>query len=84
MTDELWLPTLVTDTPQAGFELAVKLSRLGAMVEARADGDEGSRLSEPRDPTRLIAPAHLIALNFQIIAAANDWWRRRDTDRSRQ
>ena len=28
MTD-IWLPTLMVDTPQAGFDLAVKLSRVG-------------------------------------------------------
>jgi hypothetical protein len=26
----------------------------------------------------MIAPAHVIALNFQTIAAANDWWRHRE------
>ena len=26
---EQWLPTLITETPQAGFELAVTLSRRG-------------------------------------------------------
>ena len=29
MSDQPWLTTLITDTPQAGFELAVTLSRRG-------------------------------------------------------
>ena len=27
--DESWLPTLKTDTPEQGFQLAIKLSRMG-------------------------------------------------------
>ena len=30
---------------------------------------------EPDDASQLIGAAHVIALNFQTIAAANDWWR---------
>jgi hypothetical protein len=77
--DDLWLPTLKTDTPQDGIELAVKLSDLGFMV---SQGSENSRLSlcTPHEytPSQLIAAAHVIALNFQTIAAANDWWRHRN------
>jgi len=29
MSSDLWLSTLITETPQAGFELAIKLSRMG-------------------------------------------------------
>lgn len=29
MTDDLWLTSLQTDTPQEGFELAIMLSRRG-------------------------------------------------------
>ena len=29
MSDETWLTTLITETPQQGFELAIKLSRMG-------------------------------------------------------
>jgi hypothetical protein len=34
---EVWLPSLKTDTPQAGFELAVKLSRMGVKVTQPSD-----------------------------------------------
>jgi hexameric tyrosine-coordinated heme protein (HTHP) len=76
MLDEIWLPTLNTNTPQEGFELAVKLSRLVVMV-AQSRDDESQRTGpvQPDDAWQLIGAAHVIALNFQTIAAANDWWR---------
>jgi hexameric tyrosine-coordinated heme protein (HTHP) len=76
MLDEIWLPTLNTNTPQEGFELAVKLSRLAVMV-AQSYGED----TQPTSPMHqdgdslLIGAAYVIALNFQTIAAANDWWR---------
>jgi Hexameric tyrosine-coordinated heme protein (HTHP) len=73
---DIWLPTLKTDTPQAGFELAVKLSRHG--VKATQPSDEirtQLRAAYDHDSAQLIAASHVIALNFQTIAAANNWWR---------
>jgi Hexameric tyrosine-coordinated heme protein (HTHP) len=76
MLDEIWLPTLTTSTPQEGFELAVKLSRLAVMV-AQSYGKDSQRASPMQQDgdSQLIGAAHVIALNFQTIAAANDWWR---------
>ena len=65
MTD-VWLPSLKTETPQAGFELAVKLSRMGV------------KLTQPSDQVRShlrAAASHVIAVHFQTVAAANNWWR---------
>ena len=79
--DESWLPTLNTSTPQEGFELAVKLSRLGMMVsQSRNDVRKESRPVHRRDRAQLIAAAHVIALNFQTIAVANEWWRHSSTE----
>jgi len=76
MLNEIWLPTLNTNTPQEGFELAVKLSRLAVMVSQSSDDNRhGARPAQPNDASQLIGAAHVIALNFQTIAAANDWWR---------
>jgi Hexameric tyrosine-coordinated heme protein (HTHP) len=76
MPDEIWLATLNTNTPQEGFELAVKLSRLAVMVARSYDDDSQRTGPMERDGTsQLVGAAHVIALNFQIIAAANDWWR---------
>jgi hypothetical protein len=75
--DDLWLSTLQTATPQEGFELAAKLWQLGMLLSQAAD-DVGKGPGADRRATRtqLIAAAHVIALNFQTIAMANDWWRR--------
>jgi hypothetical protein len=76
MMDDNWLPTLETDSPQEGIELAVKLSRLGMMLSQPSNHiEKETRGSKTLSPTQLIAAAHVIALNFQTIAAANDWWR---------
>lgn len=77
--DDLWLATLKTETPQDGIELAVKLSRLGVMLSQPSDDlSKGSHLTRKHSPPQLIAMAHVIALNFQTVAAANDWWRSRN------
>ena len=72
MLDEMWLPTLHTNTPQEGFELAVKLSRLAIMV-LQPCNDDGQGPMQPDNASQLVGAAHVIALNFQTIAAANDW-----------
>jgi hypothetical protein len=76
--DDLWLPTLKTETPQEGIELALKLSDLGYMLCQSSDESlQASRTNEKYTRSQLIAAAHVIAVNFQTIAAANDWWRHR-------
>ena len=75
MTDT-WLPTLLTDTPQAGFDLAVKLSRMG--VKKTQPSDEvrtNLRAAYDHDSAQLIASSQVIAINFQTVSAANNWWR---------
>jgi hypothetical protein len=41
---------------------------------------KGSRPVHRHDRAQLIAAAHVIALNFQTIAAANEWWRHSSTN----
>jgi hypothetical protein len=83
MMDDIWLPTLQTDSPQEGIELAVKLSRLGMMLsQSSNDIDKESRGSKTLSSAQLIAAAHVIALNFQTIAAANDGWRHESARRN--
>lgn len=75
-TDETWLPSLVTDTPQAGFALAVKLARMGVKTTqpdvAVLKRERGEYAGDAED---LIAASHVIAVHFQTIAAANGYWR---------
>ena len=76
MGAETWLPTLITNTPQEGFELAVTLARKGVST-TQTDKAVLKSLREDyaRDPDSLIAASHVIAVHFQTIAAANDHWR---------
>lgn len=71
-----WLPTLQTDTPEEGFALAVKLSRMGVKT-TQPDIDElkKGRKQYARDPDLLIDASRVIAVHFSTIAAANDYWR---------
>ena len=73
---DLWLPTLITDTPQAGFELAVTLSRRG--VKTTQPDVEVLKQLRPvyaNDADSLTAASQVIATNFQTIAVANNYWR---------
>ncbi len=71
-----WLPTLAAPTPQAGFELAIKLARMGVKPTQPSDAvRQELRVAYERDADALIASSHVIAVHFQTIAAANNWWR---------
>lgn len=74
---ETWLPHLTTQTPQEGFDLAVRLAR---MAVKKTQPDETVReMLRPRyasDTGDLIASSHVVAVHFATIAAANDYWRR--------
>jgi len=71
-----WLPDLITATPQEGYQLAITLSRKG-VTETQGDMDvlTTQRPVYARDPDDLIAASQVIAIHFQTIAAANDYWR---------
>ena len=73
---ELWLPSLQTATPQAGFDLAVKLARTG-LQSTQPDDSVRSRLraANDQDSAQQMATSHIIAVHFQTIAAANNYWR---------
>jgi hypothetical protein len=70
-----YLPTLKTDTPEQGFELALKLSRL-AVKMTQPDEETRSHLRTvyETDPNALIASSQVVATNFQTVAAANGHW----------
>ena len=76
MTNEVWLPSLMTKTPQEGFELAIILSRRGVKY-TQPDVEVLKRLrpdyAESADS--LTAASQVIAINFQTVAAANNYWR---------
>ena len=71
-----WLPTRLAPTPQAGFELAIKLARMGVkMTQPNDVTRQELRAVYERDADALIASSHVIAVHFQTVATANNWWR---------
>ena len=75
---EIWLPSLITKNPQDGYELAIKLSRI-AVKMTQPDAEIRSKLREKyaQDADSLTAVSHVVAINFQTVAAANEYWRPR-------
>ncbi|HET6538545.1 MAG TPA: hexameric tyrosine-coordinated heme protein [Sphingopyxis sp.] len=73
---ETWLPTLKTANAQEGFDLATKLARIGVKVtQPSAEMRDKLRASYENDTAQLIASSHVIAVHFQTVAAANNYWR---------
>lgn len=73
---DTWLPSLKTATPQEGFELATKLARVGVKVtQPSAEIRDKLRAAYKQDSTQLIASSQVIAIHFQTVAAANNYWR---------
>lgn len=74
---DTWLPTLLTATPQEGFELAITLSRRGVKY-TQPDAATLHRLRPEyaQDADALVAASQVIAINFQTVAAANNYWRK--------
>ena len=73
---DMWLESLITKTPQEGFELAITLSRQG-VKHTQPDTDVLHKLRPEyaNDAGMLTAASQVVAINFQTIAAANNYWR---------
>jgi hypothetical protein len=75
MTDT-WLPSLITATPQEGFELAITLSRRGVKyTQPNMDMLKELRPQYAQSADGLTAASQVIAINFQTVSAANNYWR---------
>jgi hypothetical protein len=73
---ERWLISLKTSTPQDGYELAILLSQKGIQyTQPSAELRRELRPCYAYDVDSLIAVSQVIAINFQTIAAANNYWR---------
>ncbi len=71
-----WLTTLITATPEDGFQLAVKMSRMG--VKTTQPNMEVLHKLRPvyaENADSLTAASQVVAINFQTVAAANNYWR---------
>lgn len=77
MDKQVWLHSLITETPQEGRELAILMARktIGAI---QSDPEIKKQLREKyaTDSAQLIASAEVVALEFQTVAMANNYWRK--------
>ena len=74
---DAWLTTLITDTPQQGFELAIAPSRRGVKyTQPDAEVLHKLRPEYSTSSHELTAASQVIAINFQTVAAANNYWRK--------
>ncbi|WP_089605002.1 hexameric tyrosine-coordinated heme protein [Acinetobacter piscicola] len=73
---DLWLPTLITATPQEGFDLAVTLSRRSVKTtQPDVEVLKKLRPEYSNNADSLIASSQVISTYFQTIAAANNYWK---------
>jgi len=71
-----WLTSLHTDTPQEGFELALKLARKGvAYTQTSAEMREKLRPEYASNADSLTLASQVVAIHFQTVAAANNYWK---------
>ena len=72
-----WLESLITETPQEGFELAITLSRKGVgYVQSDEEVKKRLRNDYANNADSLTMASQVIAINFQTVAAANNYWRK--------
>ena len=68
--------TLITETPEQGRALAFLLARHSVHnIQPDLDVLKGERPNYSTDPDSLIAASQVVAIEFQTIAAANNYWR---------
>lgn len=70
-----WLTSLKTKTPEEGFELALKMSRM-AVKYTQPDGAirEKLRADYEQNADSLTMASQVVAINFQTVAKANNYW----------
>ncbi|WP_281856962.1 hexameric tyrosine-coordinated heme protein [Litoreibacter halocynthiae] len=69
---DVWLSSLTTTTPQEGYDLTVKLSRV-AVKMTQPDPEIRAELTNiyEHDANSLILASSVVAMRFQTIAMAN-------------
>lgn len=73
---EVWLDSLLTETPQEGRELAIKMSRKTiAAIQTDPEVRKNLRANYAQDTAQLISSANVVAIEFQTVAKANNYWR---------
>ncbi len=71
-----WLPSLITATPEEGYDLAIKLSRMAVKI-TQPDDDARARMRPvyANNADSLTQVSLVVATNFQTVAEANGYWR---------
>ncbi len=73
---DTWLESLVTPDAQSGYELAIKLSRMGVKYTQPSDEIRNKlRDDYANNADSLTAASQVVAINFQTVAAANNYWK---------
>jgi hypothetical protein len=68
--------TLITATPEEGRALAITMARhMIHNIQPDLDVLKGGRLNYATNPDSLIAASQVVAIEFQTIATANNYWR---------
>ncbi|WP_174615142.1 hexameric tyrosine-coordinated heme protein [Virgibacillus ihumii] len=71
-----WLTSLKTETPQEGFELAITLARKGVeYTQPSAAIRKKLRPKYARNADSLTMVSQVIAIHYQTVAAANNYWK---------
>ncbi|WP_240375580.1 hexameric tyrosine-coordinated heme protein [Bacillus piscicola] len=72
---ETWIHNLKTKTPQEGFELAITLAQKGVeYTQPSADIRKKLRPKYSKNANSLISVSQVVAIHFQTVAAANNYW----------
>lgn len=73
---ESWLPSLITDTPEQGYNLAVTLARKAVgMIQPDPEVKKRLRPIYSENADSLTLDSQVVAINFQTVAAANNYWK---------
>src|SRR6056297_2469894 len=70
-----WLPSLVKETPEQGFDLAISMARK-AVTATQTDTEilHALRPNYSHDPESLIDVSGVVASYFATVAEANGYW----------
>ena len=73
---ETWLPSLITDTPEEGYHLAITLARKAVgMIQPDPEVKKRLRPVYSENADSLTAASQVVAIHFQTVAAANNYWK---------
>ncbi|NLC54261.1 MAG: peroxidase [Erysipelothrix sp.] len=73
---EKWLPTLITASPEEGYNLAVTLARKAVgMIQPDPEVKKRLRAEYSENADSLTFASQVVAIHFQTVAAANNYWK---------